>query len=101
MRLAFYARGDLLVMKPGVWLTVGSPNQYVGRKHDPALRAYPATKEPFEVEANSDEGRRLTKLIRRDQSLWAANEATAKACGVEFMDLEFSNGEWISKRRSK
>lgn len=99
MRLAFYARGDLLVMKPGVWLTIGSPNQYVGRKHDPALRAYPATKQPFEVEANSPEGRRLAKLIRRDQSLWAANEATAEACGVEFMDLEFLDGEWIPKRR--
>ena len=108
MKLKFYARGDALVTVPGVYPAIGQALPRVGRIQDPVqplkvgesgLSRLKATKDPFEVDADSDAGRRLIKLVRRDQSLWPADKATAEACGVEFVELEFKDDEWVLKAK--
>ena len=104
MKLRFYARGDLLVLHPNAIQLVGQPYRYVGRElvqmdvldgePNSKAAAYPATRHPAEFDSDSPEGRRLTKLIRRDQSLWAADEETAEACGVPFVPVSWSHGQW-------
>jgi hypothetical protein len=98
LKLKFFARGDALVTVPGVYPQVGQALPRVGRVQgsDGVLRA---TKDPFEVDADSDAGRRLIKLVRRDQSLWPADKATAEACGVEFVELEYKDDEWVVKTK--
>jgi hypothetical protein len=103
MQLKFFARGDLLVTVPGFAPVVGQPQLRVGREFVRGDESkgippeYPATKEPFVVDSNSPEGRRLKKLIQRDESLWAADQATAAECGVQFVELEFKDSEWLPK----
>jgi hypothetical protein len=96
LKLKFYARGDALVTVPGVYPAIGQALPRVGREQgsDGVLRA---TKEPFEADSDSDAGRRLIKLVRRDQSLWPADKVTAEACGVEFIELTQRDGEWVPK----
>lgn len=103
MKLKFYARGDLLVTKPGFVpkYTGGDVPRYVGRKfvarngNTPAHNI--ATKEPAEFDSESEAGRRLMLLCRRDSSLWPADQATADACGVKFVPVDFKDGEWVAK----
>ena len=108
MQLKFYARGDLLVTLPGFAPIGGQPLLRVGRdfvrgvyvQDDPTKStpaSYPATKEPFTVDSDSAPGRRLKKLIARDESLWAADKETAAECGVPFVELEFKDGSWVPK----
>jgi hypothetical protein len=96
--LAFYARGDLLVAHPSAPRVVGQHPRYVGRAPlvDPQTGAatWPATSQPFNCDASSDVGKRLVKVCRRG-ALWPANEATAQACGVPFVQVAHFDGEWI------
>ena len=101
MQLKFLARGDLLVTVPGFAPVVGQPLPRVGRDWASRDAIPPATKEPFVVDGDSAEGRRLKKLIQRDGSLWAADKATADECQVAFVDLDFKDGAWVPKAVSK
>lgn len=92
MRLRFYAREDQLVPLPGHRPLVGQAASYVGRKFDAATRGYPATPAPFECDSDSDEGRRLIKMTRRDACLWPADLETADVCGVAFVAVEVRDG---------
>jgi hypothetical protein len=79
----------------------GQAPRYVGRKHDPAgPTPFPAVEQPFCCESDSDAGRRLMKLAKRDGSLYAADEATAKVCGIEFVRIEFKDGAWVEASKS-
>jgi hypothetical protein len=82
---------------PGLVPAIGQAESYVGRTFDAKTRGNPATKEAFEIDSDSDAGRRLAKLCRRDACLWPADKATAEACGVEFVELEFRDGVWAPK----
>lgn len=97
MQLKFHARGDLLVTVPGFAPVVGQPLPRVGRDWASREAIPPATKEPFVVDSDTAEGRRLKKLIQRDGSLWAADKATADECGVTFVELELKDGAWTPK----
>lgn len=113
MKLSFYARGDHLVTVPGVSpqgdqhlprvgrvgggdpIGIAAPPNRRDGKPTQGRSLPPASESPFVVEADSDAGRRLVKLTRRDASLWPADEETAAACGVAFVDLDFNDGEWL------
>ena len=114
MQLKFYAKSDLLVTAPGQAVvrrnaddpdSVGAPLKYVGRTHVPAkldadrrvIRAAsnPASEAPYTCQADSEKGRRLMKLCRRDGSLWPADRETAAACGVPFVETKFVDGEHV------
>lgn len=97
-KLKFFAREDELVFVPYITVSPGAPERYVGRRFEPRLRGYPATKAPFECEANSDTGRRLLLLATRDKSLFPADEDTAKACGLKKApELKYASGAWVLK----
>jgi hypothetical protein len=123
MKLSFFAKDDLLVTLPGQRLmrrnadtgASGSPMRYVGRQHVPAkLRqdvaagttivdeaaSNPATPEAFSCDADTEMGRRLAKLVRRDGSLWPADKATADACGVAFVETVFQDGAHVEKAKT-
>jgi hypothetical protein len=103
MQLKFFAKGDLLVSKPGFLprFAGGDVPRYIGRSFVPRDGDKPAhhiaTKEPYACEANSEEGRRLAFLTRRDACLWPADAETAAACGVKFVSTEFKDGEHVAK----
>ena len=95
MQLKFYAKNDLLVPVPEVILIVGAPHKYVGRHHDPSTRSYPANELPDSYDSESREGKRLKKLVRREQCLFPANKETAQFCGVPFVNFTYDiSGEW-------
>lgn len=96
-KLRFYAKGSATVSVPFSRLPIGQAASFVGRTFDPKARTYPATLEPYEVEANSDAGRRLVRLVRIDGDLWPADEATAAACGVPFVPVEIKDGVAVPK----
>lgn len=108
--LRFYAKGDLLVTEPGTAASTareGRPSRYVGRKlamvgeGRQAVASFPATSDPYSCPANSPRGARLIKLTRRDGSLWPADEATARACGVDYVATRFSSGEHVAVAAKK
>ena len=92
MKLRFYAREDQLVPVPGSFPRIGQAPSYIGRKFVAADRSHPATDDPYECDAETEGGRRLKKLTRRDACLWPADEATARACGVAFVPVEVKDG---------
>lgn len=96
MQLRFHARGTGLVSLPGENRIVGQLPRYIGRslKMIDGATAWPANADAHECDSASDHGARLMKRCRRGE-LWAADEATATACGVEFVALEHSDGAWI------
>lgn len=94
MKLKFLAKDDQLVTEPGTTNLAGQVARYIGRVWDDAIHGFPATQTPYECEADSPDGRRLTKLLRRDNCLIPADPATAAACGVEFVPHKFCNGVW-------
>lgn len=95
--LRFCAKGDLLVTRPGFRPLVGQSPVYVGRRHvrDGKMGSFPATDKPFEVDATTDVAVRLAKLARRDRSLWAYDKETAQHCGIDFVPVEYVDGEWV------
>jgi hypothetical protein len=102
VKLRFFAKGDLLVTKPGFLPRAqgGDMPRYVGRTAG-AARTFPASKDAHECDADSDEGRRLMFLTKVDSALWPADAATAAACGVSFVATEFKDGEHTPKKSSK
>ena len=104
MKLRFYARDDQLEPYPFLAPSIGQPRRYVGRKFLPAVinkgevvepANNPAVKDAAEFDSNSQEGKRLAEVVRRDHSLWAADEGTAAFCGVPFVRVRFDEGVWI------
>lgn len=90
-KLRFLARDDgpngpMLVTVPGARPQDGQPPRYVGRRLQmvEGRPAYVATREPFECDSDTDVGRRLVKLVRRENSLVPADAETARECGVAF-----------------
>lgn len=106
MQLRFYARGTDLVSLPGERRMVGQQPRYVGRKVEFAtvdgkqVTTRPATEEPHVCEADSAQA---AKLIQRaqDGSLWPADEDTAKACDLPFVEVVLIAGEWMPRERPK
>jgi hypothetical protein len=97
MKLKFFAREDLLVREAGIGPVIGEAARYYGRTFDPATRSYPATKEPFETEADSEDGLKCSKQCRKG-ALFAADKTTADALGVEHIETEFSDGVHAVKK---
>lgn len=103
MQLSFYARAGHVVQWPGV-KRAGSLPDYVGRTNVEIKGsgwAHPATDEAVKVDSESQAGRRFAKLVRRDESLWPADKATADACQVPFVELELVGGEFAPKTHAK
>lgn len=96
--IKFYAKPDQLVKVPGSQPRPNQPDMYVGRAFDPARRGYFITQEPYEVEEDSDAGRRLIRLTTIDNSLLPADEKTAALCGKEFVKVEFKDGAFVEKK---
>jgi hypothetical protein len=103
MTLSFHAKPSHLVQWPG-HKQPGQIHDYVGRRtvqlQDGTI-AHTATSEAATVDARSAEGRRLTKITRRDGSLWPADKPTAKAAGVPFVAVELRGGEWQKVRATQ
>lgn len=96
--LKFVARGDLVVRIPKAVQFIGQPAVYVNRAKTmlpDGMWGYPASPEPYQIEAKSPEALRLAMLVRRDECLWPYDEQTAKACGVKFVAVEWIEGEWV------
>lgn len=96
MTLRFYARPGFLVPVPGTQRVSGQAPFRVGR--GPGLVA---TKESFDVDADSPVGRELSRICRQDgvsHPLWAVDEATATFVGMPFVPVAFDeeSQEWIA-----
>lgn len=98
----FCAKGRLLVPHPLKPRRVGEVAGYINRKAvigEDGRTAFPALPEPFEYDEKRPElrdlDRRLLKRVRRDGDLWPADAETAAACGVPFVPVQFSDGEWV------
>lgn len=103
MQLKFYARRDAKASYPDQFLIPGMPKRYIGRGFVPAQSvlgqapipaSHPASREPDSFEAGTREADRAAQFCR-DGDLWPADEATAACCGVEFVPVEFTDGEWV------
>ena len=92
-------REDLLVREAGIGPVIGEAARYYGRTFDPATRGYPASKEPFEVELDSEDGLKCAKQCRKG-ALFAADKSTAEAIGVDLIDTEFRDGAHAVKAKS-
>jgi hypothetical protein len=95
--LRFFARADQLVPFPGFSPGAGQAALYVGRTFDAGIGGYPATRDAAEFEPGSPAAQRLLKVARRDASLWPADQFTAQACELPFVELEFNSGEYVAK----
>lgn len=98
MKLKFLAREDLLVREAGITPSIGEASRYYGRTFDPATRGYPASKDPFEVDSESEDGLKCAKQCRKG-ALFAADETSAAALGVGFVDHEFMDGAHVAKSK--
>jgi hypothetical protein len=101
MKLRFLAARDALVHErhadgSSMQHAIGVPDRFVGRAYDAKLRGYPATREPYECNDGTGEAEYLKRECRVGD-LHAADEATAKACGVELASVEFQDGVWVPK----
>lgn len=100
MILKFYACEDTLVSVPGP-RAVGQAPRYVGRTFQPGSGgkppSHPASEKPYQVDSDSEEGRRLKLICRRDGALYPADAETAKACGVDLPNVTFADGAWSEK----
>ena len=99
-KLRFYARGSAMVCVPDERRIVGNRAEYVGREFvsTDGGHAYPARNAAFEC--SGAQAARLAKITARDAALWPADEATAQACGVPFVDVEWRSGEWLPRQAS-
>lgn len=101
MKLSFYARGDKLVLYPGLQTVNGDSARYIGRQFVPASKGQPssnpAVDAAFECESESPIGQRLSRLVRVDSidpPLFCADKQTAAFCGVPFVKVSFADGAW-------
>lgn len=110
MKLRFYAKPGHVCHWPSAVRVTGQAYAYVGRDLVPGDAAkgiavsHPAKKEPVEIDdehADPDQrtrAERLKQFVKRDGSLWPADEVTAQRCGVDFVPLELKDdGEWHAK----
>ena len=105
--LRFFARKDYVVnTRPGWTPPIGQHIPRVNRslpiKVDGGF-AEPALPDAFECDSQSEVGRAILKKFGRksgkiDPPLWCADQPTATACGVPFVDVELVDGEWIPKQ---
>lgn len=98
--LAFYARGEHIVPPPGFVRSLGggTPARYVGRERKDMGKgrwAFPATQEPYFVLESSQVAQQLAFQCRHNLSLWAADQHTARVCGVAFVKTVFKDGEHV------
>lgn len=94
MILKFCAKGDLLVTVPGTTTFAGQVARYVNRRWDEAKGGFPAQTEPFAVDSDSKDGRRLAKICRRDGDLLPYDKETADFLGLKFAPLKLTDGVW-------
>ena len=105
MKLSFYAREDLLAYAPGSQPTIGSAPPYIGRTLL-ADRSLPATEAPdvYEIDPATSDGAhriaRFSKLLRVG-SIWAADYATAAACGGTYVPVTYQDGAWVKAPSTK
>lgn len=104
MKLRFHAVPERCERYPGPRRQGDFPN-YIGRDFKPGdgvntAAEHPASAEPFAIDpAHTDRetrkvAERCKRAVRRGD-LYAADEATARACGVDFVELERGrDGEW-------
>lgn len=100
--LRFVPRADLLVRIPNAVQFTGQAPPYFGRvkrQMPDGTWGYPATQNAVEVEAGSDEAKRLVQLTKRDECLWPFDEATAVACDTKFVAVEWIEGEWVPAKQ--
>lgn len=91
--LKFYSKGNLLVRVPGFRPVVGQAPKYVCRHL--SNMSYPANQDAFVCEKDTDIGRRLVNLVKTEYSLYPADQETAKACGVKFVEVHLVDGEYV------
>lgn len=99
--LKFFARPGFLVSRPGAWLTVGQPKQYVGLRFDYASGEYVPKDAPDEFDANSPEGRRLIRTVSKEHSLIPADDETANAVGFSLYDYWHELGDDAAKQATE
>lgn len=74
----------------------GQVRRFIGRQYDAEKRAYPASDEPTQVDEKDEDAVHIIRRCSRGE-LWAADESTARACDVAFVDLaRDEDGEWIA-----
>lgn len=95
--LRFYAKDNLVVSFPGSKDVPGNPARYVGRAY--VNNDYPATQLGDSFKEGSPEFLRIKKVINSSpQPLYPADQASADACGVPFVAVEFKSGKWVPKQ---
>jgi hypothetical protein len=102
MRLSFYAREGALAYIPGAPKFQGQAPPYVGRclvrGTEENTAAFPATSEPHVVDISGStvdqQALNRWQRLANAGAVWCADEATAAACGVEFVPVTFSDGVW-------
>lgn len=103
MTLKFHPAPDRVAKKPEARVA-GHAQPYIGRKFDAESREFRALADPAEV---PDDGSKRTQRFKRlcaKGALLPADEATAQACGVEFVRVEQgADGEFrpVGRDRSK
>jgi len=90
-RLRFFARSNLLVTVPDLKIGV----RYVGRTWDKELGGWRADSAPYLADPESEAGKRLADLCRKEKSLWAADQYTATRCRVPFVKTQHVDGEHV------
>jgi hypothetical protein len=69
---------------------------FVGGSSPASPASYPASKVAAEVDDGAAEAPHLIRQCQKG-GLWAADEATAAACGVEFVKpVQDADGEWVA-----
>lgn len=84
MKLKFLPAGDAHPLEPHAPLAVGQPARRIGRKFDWESKTYPLSGSPYQCEDGTREAARCRKMLRVGDIV-AADEQTAKACGVKFV----------------
>ena len=103
MKLRLYARPGYVFSLPGVRVAGAHP-RYIGRtlQVDGKTIVNAATHEPAVIDSETKEGQRVLRVMLcdgPDYPLWPADEATARACGVPYVEVEMVDGEWQPKAK--
>lgn len=104
--LKFFAR-EGLVRDLECVPAIGQAARYLGRDFVPPSKdgaklipaSHPASRDGFECDADSDIARVAIKQTRKG-AFWPANAETAAVCGVEFVEVEFSDGVFAPKAKA-
>lgn len=95
MRLKFYPNGTAMPK----WPNRGRGDYpYMGRQWDADTRQNKATEDPCEVASGTPEARRAIQYAK-DGALLCADEGTAAACGLVYVECEQdSDGNWCAAK---